>query len=272
MSEPDSTRRRTPVLAAVTTAVLGCGAFVVAVACDWWGPDVGRGAQFCEAARDWFFAQPANTVSNLGFVVAGVAVGVQASRRPVLPQLPGVATGFGCVMVLLGPASAAMHATQSELGGQLDLLSMYLVASFAAACALTRWFRWAAGGFWALFVAMVLGCELIAHLWTGRVPVVEFSGNVAFAALILTAAFTEIRLWRRDRASDLRWGLAAIGCLALAFTIWNLSKHAWCDPHSLVQGHAVWHLLCALAGWCIFQLYASVRPTAPTGSASGGAR
>lgn len=270
-------RRHVPFVAAVITAVLGCGALVVAIAFDWWGPDVGRGAQFCEAARDWFFKQPANTLSNLGFVVAGVAIGWQASRQRVLPQLPGVATLFGCVVVLLGPASAAMHATQTEAGGRLDMLSMYLVASFAAACALVRWFRWGTGAFLALFLGMVLGCELLARVWTGVVPVVEFSGNLAFAALLVTAAVTEVLLWRRDRNARLAWGLAAIGAMAVAFTIWNLSKRWWCDPSSWLQGHAVWHLLCAVAGWCLFQLYASITPRErdpqePAGTASGGAR
>lgn len=257
-------RSPAPFTATVVTAVLGVGLLVIAMSADWLGPDVGRGAQFCEAARDWFFKQPANSLSNLGFVVAGVAIGWQASRslahgRGVLPQLAGVATGYGCVVVLLGPASAAMHATQSDLGGHLDMLSMYLVASFAAACALARWWRWSSGRFWALFAVFVVGCEVVARTWTGAVPVVEFSGNVAFATLLITAAVVEVLVWRRDRATSLLWGLAAIGSMATAFTLWNLAKDRWCDPHSLVQGHAGWHLLCALAAWCLFQLYASDR-------------
>lgn len=247
----------TPFVATLATAVVGCTLLVLGIAFGWLGPDVDRGAQFCEAAREAFFKQPANTLSNLGFVLAGLAVGWACTRRPVLPELPGVAAGFGCILVLLGPASAAMHATQSDLGGQLDMLSMYLVASAAAALAVTRWRRWGSRGFWTSFVLMVAGCEVVATVWSGPVPVVEFSGNVAFAALLITAAVLEVGLWRRDRRTDLRWGLAAIGSMAVAFTIWNLSRDLWCDPHSLLQGHAAWHLLCALAGWCLFRLYAS---------------
>lgn len=46
-----------------------------------------------------------------------------------------LATGLAVVVVLLGPASMAMHATQSVPGGRLDLLSMYLIGGFAAAYA-----------------------------------------------------------------------------------------------------------------------------------------
>ena len=54
------------------------------------------------------------------------------------PGTAPVATSYACVVVLLGPASAAMHATQSTLGGDLDLLSMFLVSGFALAYALMR--------------------------------------------------------------------------------------------------------------------------------------
>jgi len=51
---------------------------VLAAPGGWLGPDVGTG--FCEAARDCWMAQPVNTVSNTGFVLAGLAIGWHASR------------------------------------------------------------------------------------------------------------------------------------------------------------------------------------------------
>src|SRR6185436_3351343 len=99
------------------------------------------GANFCEAGTG-LIRQPANTFSNVGFVTAGLLIAWHASvpgnvgRR--LSTYPWLATGIACVVVLLGPGSAAMHATQSALGGHLDMLSMYLIASFAAAYAVTR--------------------------------------------------------------------------------------------------------------------------------------
>ena len=173
-----------PLLAAAATALVSSGLLVLAVRFGWLGPDVGRGANFCETARDGYLKQPANSLSNLGFVVAGLAVGWRA-RRPdrlgdTLPRFPGLATGFACLVVLLGPASAAMHATQSALGGVLDLTSMYLVASFAAAYATTRWLRRDAVFFWQVFSLLVAACELVG-LWDRPVPLVHVTGNLAFA-------------------------------------------------------------------------------------------
>ena len=45
--------------------------------------------------------------------------------------------------------------------------------------------------------------------------------------------------------------------MALAFVIWNLAQGPWCDPTSWLQGHAAWHLLCAVAAYLLFRLYCS---------------
>lgn len=252
-----------PITWAALTAVVSTGLLVLAVSQGWLGEDVGRGANFCEAARDAWVKQPANTFSNLGFVVAGLLIAWHARRVP----LHGLATPYACVVVLLGPASAAMHATQSELGGHLDLLSMYLVASFAAAYALMRWFRRDRLFFWQVFSLMVAGCELVGLLGDD-VPVVQQSGNVAFAGLLLTAVVVEVRLWRRHDATrtDLRWGAAALGTILLAFLIWNVTRTHWCDPHSLLQGHAAWHLLDAVSAYLLFRFWASEDQSSPASS------
>ncbi len=263
------TRSYRPLALAALVAVVSTGLLVLAVGQGWLGADVGRGDNFCEAARSGWVKQPANSFSNLGFIVAGLLIGWHAGRPDrlgdVLPRHPGLAASYACVVVLLGPASAAMHATQSEAGGQLDLLSMYLVASFAAAYALMRWVHQGRLLFAQLFSLFVAFCELVG-LYDGRVPVVEQAGNVAFAALLLTAVILEVRLWRRREdgvRTDLRWGAGALGAILLAFAIWNVTKSAWCDPHSLVQGHAIWHLLDALSAYLLFRLWASERSVEP---------
>lgn len=244
--------------------MLSTGLLVLAIGFGWLGPDVGRGDNFCEAARCGWLKQPANSLSNVGFVVAGLLIAWRAGRPDrlgdVLPRYSGLATSYACLVVVLGPASAAMHATQSELGGRLDLLSMYLVASFAAAYALVRRFDRDRLFFWRIFVLFVVCCEVIGLLGD-EVPVVSQSGNVAFAALLILAIVIEVRLWRGDGPTRtvLRWGAAALGTMLVAFTIWILSKSLWCDPHSLIQGHAIWHLLDAASAYLLFRFWASER-------------
>jgi len=248
---------RRPLLVASAVAAVSIALLAAALAWDWLGPDVGRGATFCEAARGGLLAQPANSLSNLGFVVAGLAIAARAGHPGALGLLTRTnATWMAVIVVLLGPGSAAMHASQSAWGGHLDLLSMYLIAAFAATYGAARWAGRPAA-FPAAFVVAVVLCELVG-LWSGDVPVVRFSGNLAFGALLLLAVAFEVALWRRGATRiRLAYGVAALATMVVAFVVWLLGQHGWCDPHSWLQAHAVWHLLCALAAYLLFRLYAS---------------
>jgi len=259
-----STRR--PVVVAGLVAAASLGLLAAAVAWGWLGADVDRGAGFCEAATGTV-RQPVNTLSNLGFVVAGLAIAVRAGRpgglgRSTMAARPGLATAYGCLVVLLGPASMAMHATETEAGGDLDMLSMYLVAAFAVAYAAMRRFGRGPVFLGATFVAVIAVCELVGT-YERPIPVVEFSGNVAFGVFLLTAVVLERQGAARSGAGlDLRWLAAAVGSLALAFAVWNTAKEGspLCWPHSVYQGHGVWHLLCAVSAYCLFRLYVSEEP------------
>lgn len=248
-------RDRRPFVPAVTTALVSLVLMYLAARHGWLGPDVGRGANFCEAARAGWLKQPANALSNIGFVVAGIAVGRHAGLPTGRLARPGLATAYAVVVVLLGPGSMAMHATQTELGGRLDMASMFLVAGFAAAYAGMRFLGLGAGFFYPAFVGAVLVSELVERI-PGHVPVVDTWGNTVFAVLLVTAIGTEVAIRRRGgAAADGRWILGAVGAMVVAFTIWNLAKDGTplCHPHSLLQGHAAWHLLCAVAAYCLYR-------------------
>jgi hypothetical protein len=254
-----------PIIIAAATAVVSCGVLALAVWNGWLGIDVGRGANFCEAARSWVVRQPANTFSNAGFVVAGLLIAWHASIRENigtgLSAHRGLATTMACLVVLLGPASAAMHATQSAAGGHIDMASMYLIASFAAAYAGMRWLRGGILLFAALFSGGVVFCE-IAGLSSAEIPVVSYSGNAAFALLLTIAVVVEVLIVRRGEARANRlYAYASLASILIAFAIWNATKTWLCDPGSLIQGHAIWHIGGAVSAYFLYRYYASEEVT-----------
>ena len=250
-----------PIVAAGTTAVVSCGLLILGIWGGWLGPDVGRGANFCEAAREWVVLQPANTFSNVAFVAVGLLIawhaGVSENIGTSLSTYIHLATAMACLVVLLGPGSAAMHATQSAIGGHLDVLSMYLFASFAAAYATMRWLRGSYKLFATTFVGGVAFCELVGG-WSVKVPVVMHAGNAAFALLLIGATVVEALIMRRGEVRAKRmYAFASLASILTAFAIWNGTK-AWpCEPRSLIQGHAVWHILGAVAAFFLYRYYAS---------------
>ena len=181
-SAPSAADRR-PLIVAAATAVVSLGLVVAAARWGWMGADVGRGATFCEAPRAGWIRQPANTWSNLAFVVAGLAVAWYAVDRARLGLTmgthPGLATAYAVLVVLLGPGSMAMHATQTDLGGHLDLLSMFLVSAFALAYALMRFFH-RGPAFLALPFLVGVVAGMAVQLRSGSVSLVGHVGNAAF--------------------------------------------------------------------------------------------
>lgn len=251
---------RRPLLAAGTLAIVSISLLGLAITHGWLGPDAGRGSEFCEHAATGCVVQPANTWSNLGFVLAGLVIAWHA-RRPegALAGSAGLATAYALLAVALGPASAAMHATQSALGGRLDLLSMYLIAAFILAHAVTSAVAGGGGLFTVVFVVAVVAAEVLASAPV-RVPWLGHPGNAAFAMLLVVAlAFGELARRRGRLRTHLGWVGAALGSILLALGLWSIShSHGpWCDPTSLLQGHAAWHLLCALSTYCLYRAWRS---------------
>ena len=245
-------------------ALLSLSAFFVLALVGWPGAFSGAGRGFCEAFREGAIRQPANTWSNLGFVVAGLWVARRVSidvagkiRRPnLVGRSTTLSTLYAAVVVFMGPGSMAMHGSGTAWGGTTDVLAMLLYIAFLVAYAFVRM---AGGGVrtcvW-LYVALAggLGISLI----TGALP---FSGSTLYTWLV--PVFAGLELWLHFRRSvvirDLRWLGLAGGVFLFGLAIWRLSHTggALCAPDSLVQGHAIWHLLCAVSTVAIYLYYRS---------------
>ena len=64
------------------------------------------------------------------------------------------------------------------------------------------------------------------------------------------------------RRRYLPWYWIGIGSFVGAYAIWLTGKAGTpqCDPDSLIQGHAIWHLLSAVATWSFFEFLRTERP------------
>lgn len=247
------------------TALISLNLCFMALAWGWFGLYANAGSGFCEAMRDGWIKQPANTWSNLGFVAAGLSMAWSLARgtfqenRNALTQSSVIATCFCCLAVLMGPGSMAMHASGTRLGGFIDVLAMYLIASFLVAYSARRAF-----GFTTMTFLLLFGVALTICIWADRQHgfriFVLGPGNIAFAVCLTLTAFLEVfNVFVKRQFTNIAWGLASLGAILVAFFIWNMSRTgcAWCSPNSLIQGHAAWHLLDALSLYCLFRYYVS---------------
>jgi hypothetical protein len=219
---------------------------------------------FCERDRGGLIRTPANTLSNFGFIVAGLSIALtlglerRQGRHPRPDNLmtsnnfyPGF---YAAIAVLLGPGSMALHASLKNWGGVLDIVSMNFFIGFLFVYALQRLYGFGVSGFllgWLVVNAVLLGLKLAI----GR-------GSEAFGVVAALTLLVELQVRkRRGTHGDVRWLILGAGSFLLAFAIWipSLTGGVLCNPDSLFQGHAAWHLLCASATVGLYQYARSER-------------
>ncbi|WP_323799591.1 ceramidase domain-containing protein [Parasphingorhabdus sp.] len=214
---------------------------------------------FCEMPRAGaLLLQPANSLSSFGYVFAGLLMILLARSRDWVSAFPPLAaTILGVAAIIVGIGSVLLHATLTLWGQFFDVLGMYLISGFFLVSALAKWRNIPdrrAMIYYALFCIV-----LVAILYA--LPEVR---RWLFAVVLLAAILFELVL-ARPRRPQVRTGYYFAGLIAniVAFTIWNLDQRGQlCAPDSLLQGHAIWHLLGAIALWFAFLYYRSEEPLA----------
>jgi len=221
------------------------------------------------------FRTPANTFSNLGYVLVGLYILAYALwdyRRPLGPNAPyalrkpPLMIYFGINCIGLGFGSAYMHASLTGVGGWWDILFMF--GSLVAIIAL-HWARWIPeiplGKYrlptWPLFIAIAAPLTYGLAELHGRFTDIQI---MSFLIGTIISSFLLDFILRRNRIQH-RWHILAALSFAVAFGIWLLTNaNRFTSPDVWYQGHAIWHVLtgCSL-GFFAIQYRTEVPRTAP---------
>ena len=259
MTQTISARSMIVALALTALSALAVLAALAALGPDWesYAPASCTATHcFCELPRiGAMVLQPANSWSSFGYVLIGFLMIIGADGRDAASAMPPLAVRtLGVTAIIVGLGSALMHASLTLWGQFLDVLGMYLVGSFLLVRGLARWRRIADGRAVAIYVALCGALVAVLIL----LPEVR---RWLFAVLLALAILVELGFARPLRpGARLADYLGGILATAVAFGIWVLDQQGLvCAPHSLIQGHALWHLLGALSLWLSFSYYRSER-------------
>lgn len=211
---------------------------------------------FCEIPRTGqTILQPANSWSSLSFVFVGLWVMLAAGQRNGRSPFCGFAAiWFGLTGIVIGLGSFLLHATLTLWGQFGDVLGMYLFSAFTLAYAFKRW----RGLSETVSAAIYLG---ICAILIGLLIVIPETRRWMFAVVIVADIIVELWLARPRRPRvQAHWYIWGIVLQAIAFTIWILDQTGKvCSGSSLIQGHAVWHVLNAAALFTSYLYYRSER-------------
>ena len=250
---------------ATTAAVVAassalCVAFALA---GWPGAPhacVAQGDCYCEAIRPGAVGQPANTWSLIGFVLAGfwVAWRSHGDRSRSLPPFLRnrlYPTIYATAVAVMGPGAAFFHASLTDWGGALDILSMLFWICFLLYYNLRSLYRWTDQRFLGVYLVTV-AFAILARIFfpsTGLLVFVALHTAWIGSEVLVGARLGRLGIRRQlKRKRRYFWGYVGINLFALA--IWSQS-HAGgllCQPASILQGHALWHVLNAIAAALLY--------------------
>lgn len=229
------------------------------------GEGTSVGSNFCEAARNGFIKQPVNTITNIAYVLVGLITAYQSSYN-INTNYNKFNTKiiytffYSNVLILLGFCSALLHATETFWGGYCDMLSMYLLAAFMFAYALSRYKNLSSLGFVIAYIVVLIFCNFMQFYGNDIFPIKFFVGNLAFGLICgIGILFEIINHYKFKTQVKIKYIYLSVATFAFAFTLWQFGRndHCWCWKYSVFQWHGVWHLLCALATYFLYQYYIS---------------
>ena len=205
-------------------------------------------ASDCEAFRGGVLQQPVNTTSSLVLLAVGLWIVARAARDRASARFELGAFGVG--MTAVGVGSVVFHGPAP--GWSLWFHDLSGLATLMVILALhlgSRW-RW---GERRMAIVIATGTALFALVLAVAPASTE---PIAFvlapvAALSIGAVARDGRHpgtggGRPDRNTPWLIAIAALGLGGIAYLL-GRSSSSWCDPRSVLQWHAVWHVLVAVA-------------------------
>ncbi|GAB3690248.1 hypothetical protein GCM10027592_07380 [Spirosoma flavus] len=221
----------------------------------------GEYCEFNDVSR--FFHQLVNTYSNLVYFFFGIficllALNDRKNQRTAtqnrLQQFPMLSLLMGLCLIYLSVGSAFFHASLTWVGQRVDMNGTYGVSVTLLIIALYHVFHRiklsesAKRVFIGLVVLLILSFYEI-HL---LIP----SSILLPALILMTWILIIINYIQLRKERSVLLAISSIVLIVVALKIRALDvQKIGCDPHSLYQGHSVWHLLAGLSSFCTYAFF-----------------
>jgi hypothetical protein len=202
------------------------------------------GESDCECVHDGWLAQPVNALSSLAYAAAGAALLARARRRPRQGDAdgggePGWLTVYGLATAANGLGGLAYHGPGGPVSrwlhdaALLATLGVITTAEVGEAMGTRIDHRHATA-------AAAAGAALAV------VPSVSLAAQVGLG---MGAAVSDVTAGGRGERHRRRAPLAIMWIAAATVNAATRTGAPLCRPSSVLQGHAAWHALTALALW-----------------------
>ena len=194
--------------------------------------------KWCEPTICSVISEPANTWSNLGYILVGVWLAWTARTAKSAAMRV-----FGPMAMVTGICSLVYHASNNYLTQVFDFIGMFFYVYLLVVINLRRLSWVSQRRMWLLYSALVVGSTALVHAM--YLADLHYQMLIAISALLIIV--TEVLLYRRGDGErySYKWFVAGLLTISVAqvFSLLDISR-TWCEPENLVlHGHALWHVI-----------------------------
>lgn len=221
--------------------------------CPWYEITEKIGApniKWCEETLCQVVSEPANTWSNIGYLLAAIFVMYLAHKHKHNSNLKQ----FGPIIFFMGAMSLFYHVSNFYGSQILDFVGMFFFVGWAIAMNLVRLGKIKSNQ--VVWFNLGLASTYLVAMHAMYVSEIKFQVIVLISGFIILT--TEV-MARKVTPVKYGWFTATIGLLIVAFGF-SISDNTrfWCDSSQhgwFSQGHAMWHWVAAFAMVTIYKHY-----------------
>ena len=209
---------------------------------------------FCEAKLCAWIVKPAETWSNMAFVVIGLYI-IYLARKENRPHLLPI----GIVAQFLGVFSGLYHATGTFIGEWLDISSMILFTGTGIVYNLRRLFLIPKRSMVLIFATLMLTSMVLIYYF-------EKLGVVLFGMQFIGCALMELYLFSKAPVkANYFYFKAMVVTFLVAWGVWWLDiMKIWCNPDNhIFTGHAFWHVATSFTFLFVYHFFTQFKELEP---------
>jgi hypothetical protein len=218
--------------------------------CFWYEAAEKLGApnvKWCETTLCQFVSEPANTWSNLAYIIAALFIwmGAKKDNQHFIKQ-------FSCVVFWVGAFSFIYHLSNNYVTQVFDFIGMFLLVFWCLGVNLTRLSMVKENAIKPIIIFGTIFFTGIVH-WM-------YINDIKYQVLVLIVgiaiAITEMLAQRKVKTSIIYFNMSIILLIgAFAFSFMDHTR-IFCEPDNhFIQGHALWHTIAGIAMYTIYRHY-----------------
>ena len=198
--------------------------------------------EFCEKERDIFPKQPINTISSFSYNILSYYCYKYAIKNKIYNK--DDVKLYILATFLLGFGSTLRHGNYTKITDLFDLIPIFILCKTTSLILLKKNKD--------IFLKISILTIIYTYILWNNYKYKRILTIIPIIAVVLIGYYTTKKL--NKEKYDINLFYKSVKILVLSVIIWYYSRtgEILCNPNSIIQGHAIWHILTSVSIWYMY--------------------